>query len=83
MSIVKRFLNNISIFNSSQSVTLLGRWEHRLNDNQKKIKFVYNNSDHCGDVICGNPKTVKSILNNEKTYNIKDIKDINNNSVIK
>lgn len=80
MSIVKRFLNNFSIFNSSQSITLLGRWEHRLNDNQKKIKFIYNNSDHCGDVICGNPKTVKSILNNEKTYNIKEVND---NSIIK
>ena len=44
----------------------------RINDKQKNIKFVYNNSDHCSDVICGNPKLVKKLITkNNKNYKKK------------
>ena len=56
-------------------ITKLGRWEHRINDKQKNIKFIYNNSDHCGDIICGDPKLVQNILgkNNKKIDKINRI----------
>ena len=47
----------------------LGRWEHRLNRQQQEIKFILNNSDHCGDKICGDPRVVKNIID---TQNIKE-----------
>ena len=37
--------------------TLLGRWEHNISQLQKNIKFDLANIDHCGDKICGIPKT--------------------------
>ena len=42
-----------SILGININKTLLGRWEHRLSEKQKNIKFVLNNLDHCGDKICG------------------------------
>lgn len=41
---------------------LLGRWEHRISDKQKEIKFVLTNLDHCGDSICGKPKPINNII---------------------
>ena len=41
---------------------LLGRWEHRITDKQKEIKFVLTNLDHCGDSICGKPKPINNII---------------------
>ena len=40
----------------------LGRW-NRTHD---VTKAIYANSDHCGDIICGDPKKVKTIVNNQK-----------------
>ena len=37
----------------------LGRWA-RTNEN---VKSIYANSDHCGDIICGDPKKMKHIVN--------------------
>lgn len=45
----------------------LGRWEHRENENQKEIKSIWANSDHCGDHICGQPEVIKEITNIRKT----------------
>ena len=39
--------------------------------NNENVKSVYANSDHCGDVICGNPKRVKQIINNENNIRFK------------
>ena len=39
----------------------LGRWEHRLNDNQIKIKNILSNHDHCGDKICQYPLNINKI----------------------
>ena len=59
ISTIKKFHS----FFSGRTNTMLGRWDHRVNKNQKEIKFVLANSDHCGDKICGNPIVVKDILN--------------------
>ncbi len=48
----------------------LGRWEHRLNDNQIKIKNILSNHDHCGDKICQYPLNI----NKDKTKSNKNIR---------
>lgn len=60
-------------FSRVKPVVMLGRWEHRLNDKQKEIKFLYNNLDHCGDTICGdmrfynkNKPKVKTVTGSRK-----------------
>jgi len=45
---------------------ILGRWGNNLSDRQKEINSIWTNSDHCGDIICGEPKKVKTIINNIK-----------------
>jgi len=41
----------------------LGRWKlKQSNDNTEIINNFWNNSDHCGDVICGDPIKNKQIL---------------------
>lgn len=57
----------MSSIRTAAPVVQLGRWEHRLNEEQKEVKSVWNNSDHCGDIICGNPKMVKQILEDENS----------------
>ena len=50
----------------------LGRWEHRLNDNQIKLKNILSNHDHCGDKICRYPVNIKpkdKIKNNKNARN--------------
>ena len=34
---------------------LLGRWNIKEPKNQIYTKVFWANSDHCGDIICGNP----------------------------
>jgi hypothetical protein len=41
----------------------LGRWGR----NNENVKSIYANSDHCGDIICGDPKKVKQIVNIQKS----------------
>ena len=45
---------------------MLGRWNLK-HDNAKKeiITMFYSNTDHCGDVICGNIIENKKILENK------------------
>ena len=40
---------------------ILGRWGNYGNE----IKNIYANHDHCGDIICKNPKDVKEIIKKE------------------
>lgn len=45
----------------------LGRWEHRLNDNQINLKNILSNHDHCGDKICQYPLNIhKESQSNKK-----------------
>jgi len=52
---------------SSKSKTkiFLGRWGNHGNE----IKNIYANHDHCGDLICKNPKEVTEIVQKEINYN--------------
>jgi|TARA_B110000285_G_C14926885_1_gene515430 hypothetical protein len=48
-----------NIFSRSKTGQLpLGRWAR----NSENVKSIYANSDHCGDIICGDPKKVKKIV---------------------
>ena len=40
---------------------ILGRW----GNNGTEIKNIYANHDHCGDLICKNPKDIKEIIKKE------------------
>ena len=53
----------------------LGRWEHRLNDNQIKIKNILSNHDHCGDKICQYPVNINK--NKTKNKNIRTFSSSN------
>lgn len=55
------------IFNKKETKISLGRWA-RTNEN---IKSIYANSDHCGDIICGDPKKIKDIVNKQKNAKVK------------
>ena len=52
-----------NIFKRNENKIVLGRWA-RSND---FTKAIYANSDHCGDMICGDPKKVKTIVNRQKS----------------
>ena len=65
----------IKQFKPKENIVSLGRWEHRICDNQRNIKITWANSDNCGDTICGNPKDIKYIVDSIK----KDI-DADNTS---
>ena len=54
------------LFNSkSKTKIFLGRW----GNNGNEIKNIYANHDHCGDLICKNPKEVTEIVRKEINYN--------------
>ena len=50
-----------NLFKKTDTKTILGRWGNTGND----IKNIYANHDHCGDVICKNPKEVAELIKNE------------------
>lgn len=54
----KLFSNNTKI--------LLGRWDHRVSERQKNLKFDYSNLDHCGDRVCGDLSHIKKQKCNKK-----------------
>ena len=60
---LSRFVN---IFKKKPETQMLGRWAR----NNDVTKAIYANSDHCGDIICGDPKKVKTIINKQKKVNI-------------
>lgn len=41
----------------------LGRWNINETEKQKNFKITWANYDHCGDIICKDPKKVKEIIN--------------------
>jgi len=47
--------------NKNKYKVMLGRW----GNTGSEIKNIYANHDHCGDIICKNPKDVKQIIKNE------------------
>ena len=62
------FLKNI--FKKKETKVLLGRW----GNHGKDIKNIYANHDHCGDIICKDPKIVKNLI---------DKKNLLENNVVK
>tara|TARA_Y100001933_G_C18743455_1_gene456757 strand:- start:131 stop:463 length:333 start_codon:yes stop_codon:yes gene_type:complete len=56
-----------NLFKRKESKIVLGRWAR----NNDVTKAIYANSDHCGDMICGDPKKVKNIVNTQKPVKIK------------
>ena len=73
-----RFFRNVKTFstfnnfNNYLKPTRLGRWEHKLKPEQQEIKLILNNSDHCGDVICGDPVVVKNIIDTSNSSDTRD-----------
>ena len=55
------FLRNIIFGSRCRSDIILGRW----GNSGTEIKNIYANHDHCGDIICKNPKDVKKIIKKE------------------
>ena len=51
------------------TITPLGRWEHRVDDKKKYLRAARSNMDHCGDMSCGFPQnhTKKNIDKISKT----------------
>ena len=66
----------IKQFKPKENIVSLGRWEHRICDNQRNIKITWANSDNCGDIICGNPKDIKYIVDGIKKDIDSSKKDI-------
>ena len=59
-----RFLRQL--FNkSSNKITKLGRWDHRISGKDKYIRASWANSDHCGDSICKDPVEVQKYIDYE------------------
>tara|TARA_Y100001972_G_C7609173_1_gene305323 strand:- start:663 stop:866 length:204 start_codon:yes stop_codon:yes gene_type:complete len=54
-----------------KDIIKLGRWEHRNNNKINEIKLLLANYDHCGDIICGNPKDIKKSVENINLYSNK------------
>jgi len=53
----KRFLK---IFKDPKPI--LGRWNLKsCNDKKTTLNILYQNSDHCGDIICGKPEQINNI----------------------
>lgn len=50
-----------NLFKKTDNKIILGRWGNIGND----IKNIYANHDHCGDVICKNPKEITALINKE------------------
>ena len=50
-----------NLFKKTDTKTILGRWGNTGND----IKNIYANHDHCGDIICKNPKEVTELIKSE------------------
>ena len=56
-----KIFRNITQFFKQDSV-ILGRWNHKVEDNKKEERAIRASSDHCGDYICGNPNKIKEII---------------------
>jgi len=61
-----------NIFKKNETKILLGRG----GNHGKDIKNIYANHDHCGDIICKDPKIVKNLIEKNKIINDKLINKI-------
>ena len=52
-----------NLFKKTDTKIILGRW----GNTGDSIKNIYANHDHCGDIICKNPKIVQDIIKTEIT----------------
>lgn len=50
------------LFKNTDTKIILGRW----GNNGSNIKNIYANHDHCGDIICKNPKIITEFIKNEE-----------------
>jgi len=66
-----RVFNIFRKFFDKNTITHLGRWEHRVDDKKKYLRATRSNMDHCGDVSCGFPQnhTKKKIDNIQEMQN--------------
>lgn len=67
-------LRNLFRTNKSSSQLALGRWAL----NNENVKSLYANSDHCGDIICGNPSKVKTFVYEENSFKHIPINQLHN-----
>ena len=58
MSLIKSF------FKSTKKLHF-GRFDINTTEKQKISKMILANADNCGDIICGEPKIVKNLIQNE------------------
>lgn len=50
------------IFSKYTNKVVVGRFDIHTTESHKMIKATLANSDNCGDIICGNPKEVKELI---------------------
>lgn len=62
-----------NMFKKNETKILLGRW----GNHGKDIKNIYANHDHCGDIICKDPKIVKNLIEKNLIEKNKLLKKIN------
>lgn len=68
-------LYNMLRLNSTRPI-MLGRWCPKTNKHHEDVVTFWANSDHCGDVICGNPIENKKILDGKPVFEQQEQKDI-------
>ena len=64
--------NLLKYFKNNNKKVLLGRW----GNSGKDIKNIYANHDHCGDIICKDPKIVQNIIKDNKDILLSKINKI-------
>lgn len=56
MNFISKIITKVSNFCKPPPVPMLGRWKIKnCNNNMTNINSVYQNRDHCGDIICKMP----------------------------
>ena len=75
------------IFSKYTNKVVVGRFDIHTTESHKMIKATLANSDNCGDIICGNPKEVKELIDDggDNKYNFihgKNKNENKNNSAI-
>ena len=49
-----------SFFGKTNTTRMLGRWQ--IADNRSEIRAALANIDSCGDSLCGDPKIMKTVI---------------------
>ena len=66
MQTILKYLVPRFIMKSPNTTTMLGRWTLKHNCKSENIVVLNANRDHCGDLICGDPKKYKELTENIK-----------------